>query len=272
MDNILGVKAEIYSKCNYCEKQDSIKLTVPYSIYCEWLILLRRYEHTEWGAVFNVVDNKVMDYTIPKQEVTSTSCEFKVNTYENGMIHSHHSMAFNGFSTQDHEQAIGLFEWNIVISNTGYNAVKKTKLPCGGFGFQDIKLEIEGYPELSFDNIQEKKTIVTPYKSSNPLEDFDYTSISKYLYDDDEYGDNYNYTPKNNIPKNDEILIDYDGIEIDPNRISYNEYGDVLIVNERGDDEPIPYECYICSEEMTFLDCKTCGKISKELRENLIKG
>lgn len=151
--NILGVEPKVY-KCGYCDKYEET-LDVPWSIYSSWLYLMQEMKKKEWGGVFVVEDLKVVSFRLPKQEVTGSEVEFKEDLVGNGVIHSHHGMgAFH--SGQDDKQLRNLYEFSIVMSSTGHEACMRTKLPCGGFGYIDVKLKVTDVPQVDMSSIKEK--------------------------------------------------------------------------------------------------------------------
>jgi hypothetical protein len=153
--NVLGVKSKVY-ECGFCKKDKEI-LVIPWGIYSQWLWISQEMGQLEWGGVFTVKDGRIESFKIPKQEVTSSICEFKEDIGGNGMVHSHHDMgAFH--SRQDDEQARNLYHYSIVLSSTGYEASRRKPLPCGGFGYVDVGIEIEGCPVSNISElITEKK-------------------------------------------------------------------------------------------------------------------
>jgi len=156
--NLLDVKVENYGECGWCSSpSNTIVLNIPWTIWTQWLHISRQMGNKEWGAVFWVKDNSIIDFKIPLQEVSSADCEFKEELGGDGMIHSHHNMgAFH--SSQDDHHARNLYDYSIVLSNTnGYEATMRKKLPCGGFGYGKVQLRLTECPDVDFSKILEKK-------------------------------------------------------------------------------------------------------------------
>lgn len=188
MNNILDLKTDIHKNCDYCKKEKK-ELKIPFRYWSEWLYLLSKYPNKEWGIVFWVNNNNVIDYKIPPQEVTATEVVFKEDLGGDGMLHSHHSMG-NGFSSQDDIQARNLYEWNLILSHTGLNGCYKTKLPCGSYGYQDINVSIIDTPIILTENIKDKNYRDIPDKNTTKnyySEDYYY---DKFLVDDNVYSVN----------------------------------------------------------------------------------
>lgn len=156
--NLLDVKVRNYGECGYCfEAKNKVVLNILWEIWSQWMYLCQRMGGKEWGAVFWVKDNTITHFKIPKQEVNSTECEFKEELGGDGMVHSHHNMeAFHSF--QDDHHARNLYEYSIVLSNAkGYEATKRIKLPCEGFGYVKVELYLIGCPAMDLSKISEKK-------------------------------------------------------------------------------------------------------------------
>lgn len=156
--NILEVKIKNYGECGFCGERDNQEiLKIPWDIWSQWTYISQRMQDKEWGAIFWVKDNTITGYKIPRQEVTSTDCEFKEELGGDGMIHSHHDMgAFH--SSQDDAHARNLYIYSIVTANSKGNvATKRIKLPCGGFGYTKIRLQLVECPEIDLSKINEKK-------------------------------------------------------------------------------------------------------------------
>lgn len=156
--NMLDVKVKNYSECGYClEVKNKVVLNIPWAIWSQWMYLSQHMGSKEWGAVFWVKDNTITHFKIPKQEVNSTECEFKEELGGDGMVHSHHNMdAFHSF--QDDRHARNLYEYSIVLSNAkGYEATKRIRLPCGGFGYVKVEMYLIGCPDIDLSKITEKK-------------------------------------------------------------------------------------------------------------------
>jgi len=155
--NILDVKIKNYGECGYCVDHDHKEtLKIPWSIWSQWQYISQRMGDKEWGAVFWVKDNTITSFKIPKQEVGSVDCEFKEELGGDGIIHSHHDMgAFH--SSQDDAHARNLYTYSIVIANAkGSIATKRVKLPCNGFGYVKIQLQLVDLPEIDLSKINEK--------------------------------------------------------------------------------------------------------------------
>jgi hypothetical protein len=161
--NILDVNVKNYGRCDYCADPDNIvTLNLSWEIWSQWLYISQKMGSKEWGCVFWVKDNTITHFRIPKQEVTSTECEFKEELGGNGIMHSHHNMsAFH--SLQDDQHARNLYDYSIVMSNSnGYEATKRVKIPCGGFSYVKVELLITGCPETDLMGITEKRTDLIP--------------------------------------------------------------------------------------------------------------
>lgn len=156
--NILDVEVKAYNECGYCtDPRNRIELSVPWETYSEWLYLSNQMGDKEWAGIFTVRDGVITDFKIPKQEVSSTSAEFKEELGGNGIVHSHHGMgAFH--SGQDDRHCRNLYDYSIVMSNSkGYVASKRIELPCGAFGYLDVRLVIMSIPAgLDLSRIEEK--------------------------------------------------------------------------------------------------------------------
>lgn len=160
--NILDVTVKNYTECGFCEDAGKKEvLSISWDIWSQWIYLSQRLGSKEWGAVFWVKDNAVTHFKIPKQEVTSTDCEFKEELGGDGIVHSHHDMgAFH--SGQDDRHARNLYAYSIVLSNAkGYEATKRVKLPCGGFGYTGVELKLVNFPDIELSKIAEKPAFET---------------------------------------------------------------------------------------------------------------
>lgn len=158
--NILDVTVKNYAECGFCEDTGKKEvLSIPWDIWSQWMYLCQRLGSKEWGAVFWIKDNAVTHFKIPKQEVTSTDCEFKEELGGDGIVHSHHDMgAFH--SVQDNHHARNLYAYSIVLSNAkGYEATKRIKLPCGGFGYTKVELRLINFPDIELSKIAEKPVL-----------------------------------------------------------------------------------------------------------------
>jgi hypothetical protein len=163
--NVLGVKIKDYGECEYCSDEDNKEvLKIPWDIWCQWLYISQRMAGKEWGAVFWVKNSTITEFKIPRQEVSSTECEFKEDLGGDGIVHSHHDLgAFH--SSQDDRHARNLYLYSIVIANSsGYAATKRVKLPCKGFGYLRVELRLTGCPDLDLSRITEK-TVLSPLSS-----------------------------------------------------------------------------------------------------------
>lgn len=161
--NIFGIKSNIYD-CGFC-KAEKATLKVPYAIYSQWLWLLNNNGKNEWGGYFTVKDSVVTNWHLPEQEVTSVEVLFKEESSNgyNGYVHSHHSMGA-GHSHTDDTSLRNHKEYSIVLTHTSYEASMKKKLPCKGFSYIDVDLEILDAPDLDLSKIKEKEvTAVTSY-------------------------------------------------------------------------------------------------------------
>ena len=162
--NVLDVKVKNYGECGWCLDEENREiLSIPWKIWSRWLFLSHEMGSREWGGVFWVKENAITEFKIPKQEVTSVACEFKEEIGGNGIVHSHHNMdAFH--SSDDDRFARNVYDYSIVLSNKGtYEATKKTKLPCGAFGYVKLELRLTGAPaDIDFSKIAEKKEVLAP--------------------------------------------------------------------------------------------------------------
>lgn len=156
--NILDVKVKCYDECGYCNDSGSrVILNIPLAIWSQWIYVSQKMGGREWGAVFWIKDDAITRFKIPRQEVTSTECEFKEELGGNGIVHSHHDMgAFH--SSQDDRHARNLYDYSIVLSNgKGYDASRRVKLPCGGIGYARVELCLVDCPEIEMEKIKEKE-------------------------------------------------------------------------------------------------------------------
>jgi len=165
--NILEVKIKNYGECGFCSDRDNQEvLRIPWNIWSQWLYISQRMGDKEWGAVFWVKDNIITSFKIPKQEVGSVDCEFKEELGGDGIIHSHHDMgAFH--SSQDDAHARNLYTYSIVTANSkGSIATKRVKLPCKGFGYVKISLQLVELPAIDLSKIAERIRELIPEVSS----------------------------------------------------------------------------------------------------------
>ena len=161
--NILDVEIKNYGECGFCSCMDNKEtLKIPWAIWSQWMYISRLMQDKEWGAIFWVKDNTITSFKIPKQEVTSVECEFKEELGGDGIIHSHHDMgAFH--SSQDDAHARNLYTYSIVTANSkGSIDTKRVKLPCNGFGYVKIELEIIDLPQIDLSKISEKAREIVP--------------------------------------------------------------------------------------------------------------
>lgn len=156
--NILNVIIKNYTDCGWCSDRTNEEiLDIPWSVWSQWLFISQRMGKKEWGAIFWIKDNTITSFKIPQQEINSVECEFKEELGGDGIIHSHHDMgAFH--SSQDDTHARNLYQYSIVLSNSeGSICTKRVKLPCGAYGYMQVRLKIIDLPELDFAKIGEKK-------------------------------------------------------------------------------------------------------------------
>ena len=155
-NNILGVEVKNYKDCDWCKDKNE-EIQVPFEMMSAWLFLLYKFGDSEWAAVLKIKDEKIVDWEIPEQEKSSVTVEFCDGKGYNGLLHSHHRMG-SFHSSQDDTQGRNLYDYSFVISTSGLIGSKRTKLPCGGFGYKDLNLVLVGIPEnLKLDRIKEKK-------------------------------------------------------------------------------------------------------------------
>ncbi len=165
--NILEVKIKNYGECGFCTEHDNQEtLKIPWNIWSQWLYISQCMGDKEWGAVFWVKDNTITGFKIPKQEVGSVDCEFKEELGGDGIIHSHHDMgAFH--SSQDDAHARNLYTYSIVTANSkGSIATKRVKLPCKGFGYVKISLQLVELPAIDLSKINERTRELIPEVNS----------------------------------------------------------------------------------------------------------
>jgi len=170
--NLLEVQVKNYGECGFCsDKENKEKLNIPWSIYSQWLYISLCMGSKEWGAVFWIKDSTITSFKIPKQMVGAAECEFSEDLGGDGIVHSHHDMgAFH--SSQDDHHARNLYVYSIVLSNQkGYDATKRMKLPCKGFGYVKVELRLTGCPEIDLSKITEK-TVFTPPEDPQKHLDF----------------------------------------------------------------------------------------------------
>jgi hypothetical protein len=166
---IIDSEIKVYSECGWC-KNKSESITLSDKVIVQIISLCKKYESKEWGAVFTVRDGVVTELLIPKQIVSGSAVEFLEELGGNGCIHSHNNMdAF--WSTTDNTTFRDRYEYSIVINNKlEYNACHRVKLPCGGFGYQDLVVRWGNYiiPE---NKIQDYVTLPT-YSPSLPVSNY----------------------------------------------------------------------------------------------------
>lgn len=175
--NILDIKVKNYGECGYCvDTENKVILNIPWSIWSQWMYVSQHMRSKEWGCVFWVKDNTVTNFKIPKQEVSVSECEFKEELGGDGIVHSHHNMgAFH--SPQDDEHARNLYCYSIVLSNArGCEATKRMKLPCEGFGYVKVELQLIECPEIELSKITERKDEFMPeiYHRENHQQQLDF--------------------------------------------------------------------------------------------------
>lgn len=175
--NILDIKVIKCGDCDYMKQQPEEKIYVPFGIWSEWQWIMKKMGAKEWQAVYDVKNQEVFEaeddkpavmgyvvtaYRIPKQTVTGTSAEF-INSPEHsemlkgdGIIHSHHGLGLHQHSSQDDEQSRNLYDWSILLFDSGVTASKRIKSPCGGFGYVKASVYLLGCPEIDLSNIEEK--------------------------------------------------------------------------------------------------------------------
>ena len=165
--NILDVRIKNYGECGFCSEHDNQEtLKIPWDIWSQWMYISQRMGEKEWGAIFWVKDDTITGFKIPKQEVGSVDCEFKEELGGDGIIHSHHDMgAFH--SSQDDAHARNLYTYSIVTANSKGNiATKRVKLPCKGFGYIKISLQLIELPAIDLSKINEKTRELLPETGS----------------------------------------------------------------------------------------------------------
>ena len=160
--NILKVKVKNYSECSYSlDPENKAVLSIPWAIWSQWLYISQQMSNKEWGGVFSVKEDIISNFKIPRQEVSSTDCEFKEELGGDGIMHSHHDMgAFH--SSQDDSHARNLYTYSIVVSSRGCEATKRLKLPCKAFGYVKVELCLIECPDMDFSKITEKKQDLLP--------------------------------------------------------------------------------------------------------------
>ena len=168
--NILDVEVKNHKECGWCtDNVNKQILRIPWTIWSQWLYLMSKYKDKEWGAVYWIRDNTLVRWHLPTQEVTGASCEFEEDCGGDGMVHSHHTMgAFH--SGQDDEQARNLYGYSIVLSTKAgaleYVATRRVELPCQGFGYVDVDIELIGMPDVDVSKIHEDTYVAKTYDYS----------------------------------------------------------------------------------------------------------
>ena len=150
--NILDVKVKNYGECGYCKEQKEL-IKVPSEIFIQWIALMWKMDDKEWGGVYDVVDGVIQNFRIPEQEVSGSTCEFKEDLPANGIIHSHHTMG-SFHSGQDDAQARNLYDYSLVISSKNIIGTRRKILPCGGFGYIPLDIQVMGVPEIDTSKIK----------------------------------------------------------------------------------------------------------------------
>ena len=173
--NVLKVETKNYGECGYCYQAEKQTLNVPWEVWSQWAFISQSMGNTEWGGVFWLAGDTITSFKIPAQEVTGTECEFKEELGGDGIVHSHHSMSA-AHSSQDDHHARNLYDYSIVLSSRGYEATKRIKLPCGGFGYIRVELRLIDCPEIDLTkvNLKEQK----PEAQQLPADDYEEWDVS----------------------------------------------------------------------------------------------
>lgn len=153
--NILEVDLKNYGECGWCQRNKE-ELKIPWNTWMEWKYISSQMTDKEWTGILWIEDGIVSRHQIPKQFVSSASCEIEEELGGNGIVHSHHDMgAFH--SSDDNKHARNLYDYSIVLSNNSYVATRRISLPCGGLGYISVDLILINVPELNLNKISIKK-------------------------------------------------------------------------------------------------------------------
>jgi hypothetical protein len=155
--NILNVDVDAYEDCGFCKSEKHMpELRIPWKIWAEWKFISEQMGSKEWACVFWTEKGTVTKYRIPKQEVSTCEVEVKEELGGDGLMHSHHTMgAFH--SGQDDAHARNLYTYSIVLSGIESVCTKREKLPCGGFGYRDVKILLTDAPVVDMSLIEIKQ-------------------------------------------------------------------------------------------------------------------
>lgn len=258
--NVLDVKVKNYGECAWCKDESEIVLKISWEIWSRWLYISSQMKGKEWGGIFSVEGDNITNFKLPEQEVGSVEVEFKEDLVGDGVVHSHHGMkAFH--SNQDDHHCRNLYKYSIVLSdNDGYEATKRLMLPCGGWGYIGVKLEITDKPILDMDKIKEKSVTFNTYKpySCNPPYKYEYNKVTKLLG---------RVEVKNDVKKEDvkETSFEDDDLSL------FNPCDECLDVKcknclmtlENGLNSETPPFCLTCDSG----HCETCDKLDRYLQE-----
>jgi len=154
-NNILDVKSRNYYDCGYCKDEKEI-IRVPFSTYSLWLYLLHKMGRKEWIGLFDVVNETICNFRIPKQTVKTTECELKEDEKADGILHSHHDMG-EFHSAIDDKFCRNLYDYSLVIGWNGITGSCRRKLPCGGWGHIKLEIEVVDAPSIDYPLFEEDK-------------------------------------------------------------------------------------------------------------------
>lgn len=182
-DNILGIVSKDYKECGFCKTKDKETLYVSWETWSRWLYINSKMGSNEWTGVYDVRDKYLHNFRLPKQEVSSGECEMLEDLGGNGVVHSHHNMgAFH--SSQDDKHCRNLYEYSIVLTNNnGYEACRRIKLPCGGFGYVEVEIVLYKVPKVELDKIKERSNVITEY----PVGDYSGSGVYSQALEEDKW-------------------------------------------------------------------------------------
>lgn len=211
--NILDIKSRDYGECGWCKDSDNVaKLKIEWSLWCTWLFINSKMDNLEWTGVYDVVDEVITNFRLPRQVVKGTECEMLEDLGGNGVVHSHHNMgAFH--SGQDDKHCRNLYTYSLVLSNSnGYDGSMRRILPCGGFGHSELELEFINAPSIDLSCIQEYQWHDFSCAKQDEFE-FNNPSTEVYETEDDDfvYIPDAGYVNKSDLSRSEKDTLEYMG-------------------------------------------------------------
>lgn len=205
-----GLKFEdtlVCHKCDFLEaKKEERTLTYPANWWAWWQHATRVREDLEIMALGTVVDGRVENLWIPKQQVSGGACEILEHSGNANMsMHSHHSMGAFA-SSDDKATVLPNYTYNVITSHKG-DAVgyERVQLPCGGMGFREFKIVYELAPE----HASLKELVLAQCEVKKPVV-VQPTAVTPYVYTPEPYKGNGTRVPEKWL--NDEYEYTDDGI------------------------------------------------------------